>query len=38
MHEVRVCRESNPDRPIHSAVRYLYATEADQSLNPDYEV
>ena len=28
---VRVCRESNPDRPIHSPACYLYATAADQS-------
>ena len=25
---VKVCRESNPDRPIHSTYRYLYATVA----------
>ena len=25
---MRVCRESNPDRPIHSPARYLYATAA----------
>ena len=28
-HAVRVCRESNPDLPIHSPDRYLYATVAD---------
>ena len=25
---VRVCRESNSDRPIHNPARYLYATAA----------
>ena len=28
---VRVCRESNPDLPIHSQARYLYATAADDN-------
>ena len=27
-HAVRACRESNPDLPIHSPARYLYATAA----------
>ena len=30
-HAVRVCRELNSDRPIHSPARYLYATAAGRS-------
>ena len=30
-HAVRVCRESNPDLPIHSPARYLCATAAGNS-------
>ena len=31
-HAVRICQESNPDIPIHSPARYLFATAAGRSL------